>query len=302
MTTPVSVFVLTGNEELNIQRCLETVHGWSDDIFVLDSNSTDKTVEISQRFTDKVLNHTYVDHASQLDWAFKNLPFKYEWVLFLDADNLVTDKLKSLIEEALKKNDPKINGYYCLHKELFRHRTVLGMKKWWARFVRVSHCRIDNSELVDYGIEIDGDVGYLHGAIIEENLKENNIDFWIDKHQKFAERMAVEEILRKHGLIKWAVAPKLFGTSDQRRVWLKNMWLHMPLFVRPFFYWLFRYIPTGAFLQGMHGLVFTLFQALWFRLLCDYKVQEYQWKLKSGELTIDGLWQRYGEKFSKPAK
>ncbi|MEQ1828242.1 MAG: glycosyltransferase family 2 protein [Pirellula sp.] len=289
----VSVFVLTGNEEANIERCLESVVGWSDDIHVVDSDSTDRTKELASKYTDLIVNHTYVDHASQLKWAFESLPFKYEWVLFLDADNVVTEKLKELISKSIANDDKSVNGYYCIHKEIFRDRPVLGMKKWWARLVRRTHSAIDNSELVDYGIKIEGKVGYLKGAIIEDNVKEKDIDFWIDKHQRFAKRMAAEEILRKHGLIRWNVPPKLFGTSDERRVWLKNAWLHMPLFFRPFVYWLYRYIPTGAFLQGFHGLVFTLFQALWFRLLVDFKVQEFEWSIAKGELSPETLWKEF---------
>lgn len=292
----LSVFVLAGNEELNIARCLESVACWSDDIFVVDSNSTDRTVEIAKRYTEKVVNHTYVDHANQLTWAFENLPFKHTWVLFLDADNQVSSKLKALIEQALSSDDSKTNGYYCLHEEYFRDKPVRGMKRWWARLVRRTHAKIDNSELVDYGIKIEGRIGYLYGAIVENNLKEKDIDFWIDKHQRFAKRLAAEEILRKHGYLKWSVEPKLMGTSDQRRVWLKNAWVRLPLFIRPFLYWIWRYIPSGAVFQGSHGLTFTVLQALWFRLICDFKIQEFQSKIQNGELTPEKLWEEFGSK------
>ncbi|MDZ4851307.1 MAG: glycosyltransferase family 2 protein [Pirellulaceae bacterium] len=291
---PLSIFVLTGNEELNIANCLETVVGWSDDIFVVDSDSTDRTVEIAKQYTENVVNHSYEDHASQLSWAFENLPFKNSWVLFLDADNCVTPKLKSLIDSVLANDDGKANGYYCLHEEFFRDKPVLGMKKWWARLVRREYATIDNSELVDYGIKIQGEVKYLYGAIVENNLKEKNIDFWIDKHQRFASRMAAEEILRQYGYLKWSVDAKLFGNSDERRVWLKNAWFRMPLFIRPFIYWIYRYVFTGAFLQGRHGLTFTILQALWFRLVCDLRVQEYRWMIQEGKLTPQMLWDRFG--------
>lgn len=292
----LSVFVVAGNEEINIRRCLESVVGWSDDVHVVDSDSTDRTVEIAREYTPLVVNHAYIDHASQLMWAFENLPFKHSWVLFLDADNIVTPELRTAVDQMLAADDTAINGYYLIHKEMFRDRPVRGMKKWWARLVRLGHARIDNSELVDYGIEIDGKVGYIHAAIVEDNLKEKDIDFWIDKHQRFARRMAAEEVLRKRGLIKWAVEPRLFGTSDQNRVWLKNRWLRMPLFVRPYLYWAYRYFVKGAFLDGRHGLAFTMIQALWFRIVCDMKVQEIEWALDSGQLTIDELWAQFGSR------
>jgi glycosyltransferase involved in cell wall biosynthesis len=292
----VSVFVVTGNEEINIRRCLDSVVGWSDDVHVVDSDSTDKTVEIAKEYTPNVVNHTYVDHASQLTWAFENLPFKHDWVLFLDADNIVSEELREKIDEQMEKNEEGVNGYYCIHKEYFRDRPVMSMKKWWARLVRYKFAKIDNSELVDYGIKIQGKVGYIHAPILEDNLKEREIDFWIDKHQRFARRMAVEEVLRKHGYIKWAVEPKFFGTSDQHRVWLKNKWMHLPLFFRPFLYWAYRYFIKGAVLQGLFGLSFTVIQALWFRIICDMKVQEIEWAIRDGKLTADELWAQYGSK------
>lgn len=292
----VSVFVVAGNEELNIRRCLESVANWSDDIHVVDSDSTDRTVEISREFTSSVVNHSYIDHASQLRWAFENLPFRNPWILFLDADNIVTPELRLAIDEMLQHDNGETNGFYCIHKEFFRDRHVLSMKKWWARLVRNGKSTIDNSELVDYGIKIEGKVGYLHAAIIEDNLKERDIDFWIDKHQRFARRMAAEEVLRKNGLIQWAVQPRLFGTSDERRVWLKNTWVRMPLFVRPYIYWAYRYFLRGAFLQGTFGLTFTTIQALWFRIVCDMKVQEYEAGIAAGTLTLDALWEQFGSR------
>lgn len=292
----VSVFVLAGNEELNIRRCLASVAGWSDDIHVVDSDSTDRTVEIARAFTPHVVNHSYVDHASQLRWAFDNLSFRHEWILFLDADNVVTDELKAAIDARLQHVDDSYGGFYCIHREYFRDRAVLSMKKWWARLVRRGRAEVDNSELVDYGIKIEGQVGYIHAAIVEDNAKERDIDFWIDKHQRFARRMAAEEILRRHGFIKWAVEPRLFGTSDQSRVWLKNAWMGLPLFLRPFLYWAYRYFLKGAFLQGTFGLTFTVLQALWFRLICDMKVQEFEQAIKSGSLTLQDLWEQFGTK------
>jgi glycosyltransferase involved in cell wall biosynthesis len=292
----VSVFIVAGNEEINIGACLHSVVSWSDDVHVVDSDSTDGTKEVSLRYTPHVVNHSYVDHASQLKWCFENLPFKNEWILFLDADNVVSDELKELIDQMLINDDPAFNGYFCIHKEIFRDKPVLGMKKWWARLVRKGFAEIDNSELVDYGVKIQGRTGYLKGAIIENNLKEKDIDFWIDKHQRFARRMAAEEVLRKSGYLKWAVSGKLFGNSDERRVFLKNAWMNLPLFVRPFIYWFYRYFLTGAFLQGRHGLTFTILQALWFRIICDMKVQEFQWQLKDGTLKIENLLSQFGLK------
>jgi hypothetical protein len=170
------------------------------------------------------------------------------------------------------------------------------MKKWWARLVRKGRVRVDNSELVDYGIEIDGEYRYLTGAIIEDNVKENDIDFWIDKHQRFAARMAAEEVLREVGYLKWKVPGKLFGNSDERRVWLKIRWLKMPLYWRAFPYWFYRYFLSGACFQGMHGFTFIMLQAFWFRIIVDMKKSEVRRAIAEKRLSIQDLVDKFGKK------
>src|SRR2546426_11768440 len=110
MTAPVSVVVMTYNEEANVAAALESVAGWAHEIFLVDSGSTDRTVEIARRYTDLVHEHPYVDHASQWGWALASLPFSCEWLLALDADNVVSEGLKRQIEEALARDEPGVDG------------------------------------------------------------------------------------------------------------------------------------------------------------------------------------------------
>src|ERR1700730_10874799 len=92
--TPVSVVVLTFMEELNLETCLRSVAGWSADVHVVDSGSTDRTLEIAYRYAHHVHQHPYVDHASQIAYVIYDLPLKFEWLLLLDADNEVSGELK----------------------------------------------------------------------------------------------------------------------------------------------------------------------------------------------------------------
>jgi hypothetical protein len=153
---------------------------------------------------------------------------------------------------------------------------------------------VDGGELVDFRYRVKGSTGFLQGSIIEHNLKEDDLDFWIDKHQKFSSRLALEEALRRAGAIKWHIQPKVFGTPDERIAWFKSLWYSLPLFVRPFLYFSYRYVWRFGFLDGLTGLLFHFLQAFWFRLVIDVKIRDLQRQLSSGAITLDELIGRAG--------
>lgn len=289
VSTPVSVVVLTYNEEQNIEATLQSVSGWCQEIFVVDSGSTDRTTEIARQFTQNVLDHPYKDHASQWQWSLDNLPLTCEWLLALDADNIVTERLKRQIDDAVERDEPGVDGYYAVHIHHFRGRRVRILKKYWLRLVRHRQTRVDETELVDFRFIVEGTTRELSGEILEANKKEDAIDFWIDKHQKFASRMAAEEVLRRNGRRQWSVTPRLFGNQDERMVWLKTKWYRAPLYVRPFLFFAYRYFLRAGFLDGRNGLVFHILQAFWFRLIVDIRIAEIEEEITAGRLSFDEL-------------
>jgi glycosyltransferase involved in cell wall biosynthesis len=296
-SAPVSAVVLTFNEALNIEACLKSVAGWCTDLHVVDSGSTDATVEIARKYTDLIHVHPYVDHASQWAWVWEHVPLKHEWLLILDADNVVTEPLKAQISKALAGPDSGLDGYYSIHTHMFRGKTVRGLKLWWLRLIRYRNVTVDHSEMVDFRLILRGKAGYLPAAIIEHNLKENDIDFWIDKHQKFSSRMAIEEVLRRSGYLDWSFQPNLFGNPDQRMTWLKSRWYTLPMNVRPFLYFVYRYIFKRGFLDGFNGFVYHFLQAFWFRLLVDIKMADIYREIERGDYTLDDLAREHGHVF-----
>lgn len=111
---PITVIILTYNEEKNIDDCLKSVHGWVEEIFIIDSYSTDKTLEIVQKYTDKIYPHPFENQAKQFNWALKNLPIKMEWVMRLDADERWTDEGFEELREIITNN--KADGIYVKMK------------------------------------------------------------------------------------------------------------------------------------------------------------------------------------------
>lgn len=286
---PVSVVVTTFNEERNIRACLGSVAGWCRDLFVIDSGSGDRTQEIAREYTDEVVVHEYVDHPSQWEWALANLPLRTDWVLAIDADNVVSEQLKREIASVLRDERPGVNGYYSTHVHYFQGSRVRGLKKQWLRLIRRDSARVDRSELVDLRFIVEGEIGVLRGEIVESNANERSIDFWIDKHQRFATRMAIEEVLRRAGKRTSEAPGRWLGNADERMVWMKARWYRFPLYVRPVGYFLYRYLLKGGFLDGKNGFVYHALQAFWFRLLVDVKISELERQVSVGERSLDEL-------------
>jgi glycosyltransferase involved in cell wall biosynthesis len=294
----ISALILARNEALNIRRALESLFPWCRDIHVVDSNSTDCTREIARKFTDNVHVHPYIDHSSQMQWALENLEFASDWVLLVDADFVVSRELQNQIQTAVENAPERVAGFFVVHRYVFRGSEIRfgGTKKWWLRLVRRSRTSVDGSELVDFRLAVDGETCKIPAIVYEDNKNEYDIDFWIDKHQTFSTRMACEEVLRRRGTLGWKQASRLMGNPDQRIVWFKQRWYRLPLYVRPFAYFFYRYALRLGFLDGWNGFLFHFLQGFWFRLMVDVKMGEYTRQLKAGQITEGDLIELSGGK------
>jgi glycosyltransferase involved in cell wall biosynthesis len=277
--SPLAVIVTTRNEEANIERCLRSVHGFADQIFVLDSESTDRTIEIASRYAEV---HTLAyDHSRIIPWIFQwgldNLPLRNDWVLILEADQAVTPELKAELAALLARpDDVSKDGFYIRRRQIFRGKPLrfggYGSKVILKLFRR-SRSGLDPVEQ-DTRVYVRGPVGRLRAPLEEWNVKEDSIQFYLQKHLRYAEAFAREELERRRGTVAWKTAPRLFGTPDERILWMKSRYYRMPLYVRPFLYFLYRYFFLLGILDGKTGLVFHFLQAFWFRLVIDVRLEE----------------------------
>lgn len=286
---PISALILTRDEEPNLAFCLSSISPWSGEIHVLDSGSIDRTVEIAKDYGCLVHQHRYANHASQLMWALENISFNFPWLLLLDADNIVSARLRDDLAVELPKASPDVVGFYTGYEQYFRDRRVRGFKSRNLTVVKLGHVRVDPSELVDYRLVPDGKTGNVRGAMMHRNRKEDDINFWVDKHQRFAARQAAEEVLRSSGRTTWSFRPRLVGSPDERIAWFKQRWYRMPLFARPVLYFGYRYLVRLGILDGWNGLVFHVLQALWYRLLIDVNIMEIRTRIAAGSITLDDL-------------
>lgn len=276
---PLSVLVTTRNEEANVERCLRSVHGFADQVFVLDSESTDRTVEIAQGYAEV---HTLAyDHSRIIPWIFQwgldNLPLRNDWVLILEADQALTPALREEIAALLARPDAvREDGFYIRRRQIFRGRPLrfggYGSKVLLKLFRR-SRAGLDPVEQ-DTRVYVRGPVGRLRAPLEEWNVKEDSIQFYLQKHLRYAEAFAREEFERRRGNVPWKTAPRLLGTPDERILWMKSRYYRLPLYVRPFLYFLYRYFFLLGILDGKTGLIFHFLQAFWFRLVIDIRLEE----------------------------
>ena len=249
----ISAVILTYNEEKNIEKCLNSVSNWVDEKIIVDSFSTDKTLEIARRYTDKIYQNKYDGHPQQWQWTLDNVSIKNDWIFAIDADFVVTEELWEEISRRFAQLDKEVSGFYVRHKETFKGKPILHggvYPSYWLRIFKKNKVRIDENELVDVHFYVDGKTEKLEFDLIEHNLKDDGIFFWIEKQNKFAKKYAIEEIKRRNRSLDYPVKPTLLGSQDQRKLFFKNIWHRLPLYVRPFIYFFYRYILKLGFLDG----------------------------------------------------
>jgi glycosyltransferase involved in cell wall biosynthesis len=282
-----SFIILTYNEELHLPRLLASIAGLNADIFVLDSGSTDKTVEIAEQAGAVVLHHSFENHPLQWDFALKNFAVKTPWVICLDADHTVTPELHQLLSNFRDEDHQHVNGIYFNRKNFFKGRWI--KHGGYYPFFQLKMFRYgigfsDINENMDHRMVVPGNtLIWKNGHIIEENLKENNISFWIVKHNQYSDLLAHEEIERLLMLRNQTVKPLFWGSPDERRAWLKQLWWKLPRYVRPMLYFIYRIIFQFGILDGRTGIIFHFMQGFWFRLVVDIKIEELLKKRNNGD-------------------
>jgi glycosyltransferase involved in cell wall biosynthesis len=273
----VSVIVLTFNEAVHIEACLRSVDGWALEVFVVDSGSTDETVGIAQTMGAEVRVHEFESHARQWQWALANLPLRGEWVLGLDADQQISPELADEMRNFGGPRFQGIDGIYLNRRQIFRGSWIRHggyYPKYLLKLFRREAVITDENDLVDHHFHVRGATLKLEGDLIEANRKEDDISFWIEKHVRYAKKLAIEEFRRRTSMRDDPIRADWFGNPDQRTLQLKKLWLHMPLYVRPFLYFFYRYFVQLGFLDGKQGAIFHFMHAFWYRLLVDIHLDE----------------------------
>lgn len=268
----VAVIILTCNEEANIVQALDSVVGWAREVFILDSLSTDRTIEIAGRYPCSIHQNRFENFARQRNYALKYLPIQSEWILFLDADEWLPMELKSEIYDLIVRN-PEENGYYIKRRLIWMGRWIRRgyYPSWILRLFRHGHARCEDRAVNEHLI-VEGKIGHLKQDFMHEDRK--GVGDWIAKHNRYAMREALE-LLKPAGHCKREINARFWGSQVERKRWLRyRVWNRTPPLLRPFFYFFYRYVLRGGFLDGREGFIYHFLQALWYPMLIDVKYLE----------------------------
>ncbi len=294
---PLTSIIMTFNENKNLKECLESVKNFVDDIIIIDCFSSDDTLHIAQKYTNKIYQNKWINSSRQYIWAIENVEIKNEWVLRLDADERWTpegfEKLRKIIE-----ND-EADGVYVKMKIYFMGRWIKYGGFYPNYFLRVYKNSKGKMEdrWMDEHISVNGKTIISNIDVIESNYdRQKNISLWIDKHNKYSTREAVDFLIQKHKLKNLETVARFWGNKTERKRWLKEkFYFNIPLFIRPFLYYVHRYIFKLGFLDSKEGFIFHFLHAFWYRFLVDVKVYQLERLSREENKTIpDVIKEHYG--------
>lgn len=272
----LSVVILTLNEAKHIERAVESVKPIAQDVFVIDSGSTDGTCEIAERLGCVVMYHKWKNHATQFNWALQNCAIRTRWVMRLDADEFVTAELQEQLRNALPEAPADASSYRVPRRMHFLGRWVkhggvgerMMLRIWLHGRGHVETRWMDEHTVVEGGRTYD-----LDFPIIDDNL--NPLTWWISKHNGYASREAIDYLLREAGHAEVdADSRHLSGQAKRIRFIKHEFFYRLPPMLRGSLFFAYRYFFRLGFLDGISGSYFHFFQGWWYRTLVDAKIFE----------------------------
>jgi len=283
MAVPITAIIITYNEEVNLPSVLKNVFNWAEQTFVVDSFSSDRTLEIAKSYGAEIHKHIFRTYKDQRNWALRNLPIKTEWVLFLDADEYISDCLREEIEGVFENVLDGVDGFGIKRKFYF-----LGK---WIRYgdIYPSLVRLFKKGKTHY-IETDGFrekavvkgfVSKLKNPIIHDDKK--GLTEWIAKQTHRAFIDAEERFMNIKGKKPNSILNNNNSVNitveESKRIWLSLKILsRTPYKIRPLAQFLYRYIIRLGFLDGWQGFIYHFLLQLWRPLMVEAFYEELRYK------------------------
>lgn len=273
----ITTIILTYNEEKHIERCIKNALQFSQEIYLVDSFSKDQTVSIAEALGAKVYQNKWENnHAKQFNWGLENLPITTEWIFRLDADEYLTEELIAEIDQKLPELGSDISGVVFERKQYFLNTLMTkGMLQMnMLRLFRYQHGICEERWMDEHIVLTQGKSLKFKGFFVDHNI--NPLGWWIEKHNNYSIREAVELLNLEFRLIVPTGETAMYEMSAdaQEKRDKKKKYANMPLFWRSFIYFVFRYFFKLGFTQGKEGFLWHFFQGWWYRTLVDAKVYE----------------------------
>jgi acetyltransferase-like isoleucine patch superfamily enzyme/glycosyltransferase involved in cell wall biosynthesis len=259
---PVSVIILTQDEEANVRECIASCQ-WSDDVHVLDSGSTDATCDIARRHGARVWVNPFKSFGQQRNWAIDNVEHKHDWVFHLDADERFTPELVEEMRRLIEK-DPNEAGFYVPHKLMFMGRWLRLAGGYPVYQMRLFHR--GRMRFTDHGHgqreQTEGEVGTLRQPYLHFNISKG-LDDWFEKHNRYSTQEAMQILAAQQEPMRWGAL--LGGDTVARRRVLKRLWYSLPF--GPLIRWVVTMFVMGGILEGAAGRTYASLLATYERMI-----------------------------------
>lgn len=266
-----SIYILTYNEEIDIAACIESAM-LSDDIIVVDSCSSDRTVEIASRYPIRVVQHAFESHGRQRTWMLESIPPKHEWVYILEADERMTPELFAECEQAI--HNPDYIGYYVAERVMFMNRWIRYSTQYPRYQMRLfRHGKVWFSDYGHTEREVcNGATSFLKETYPHYTCSKG-LSRWIEKHNRYSTDEATETLHQlENGKVDWR--DLFFGKSEvERRRALKDLSLRLP--ARPLLRFFYMYFILGGCLDGHAGMAWCTLQTFY-----EYLILLKVWEMK----------------------
>lgn len=274
----ITAIILTLNEEKNITECIRSIQSTVKRIVVVDSFSTDKTVEIAKELGAEVLQHKWVNYSTQFIYALENANIQTKWVFRIDADERLTEESSAELEKlTLEHENDDVNGIVVRFEVNFmgrplRHGGIYPFRKLLV--FKKDKAHMENRNMDEHIVLDEGKSVEMKNDCLHQDFK--TLYDWIDKHNKYSSREVLDYFNRKESQASVALSK---GARFKRFVKFK-IYYKLPMGMRAHLYYWYRYYFKLGFLDGKEGKIFAFLQAYWYRFLVDAKIHEQKLKEK----------------------
>lgn len=278
MSLDLTVLILTFNEAQHIERSIASVRAFAREIVVVDSYSSDDTVARAENAGARVLQNRFINYSKQFQWGLDNGQIVTEWVMRLDADEVIEADLGDRIVRDLPDMPADVAGINLDRKHIFMGRWIRHGGRFPLRLLRIWRTRqgrIEDRWMDEHIVVWGGRTITLKGGFADINL--NDLTFFTDKHNKYATREAIDQLSQRYGLFERDAAFSAESVSWQAGIkrWIKErLYNRLPFWAGPLAYFLYRYTIQLGFLDGRPGLIYHFLQGFWYRFLVGAKTLE----------------------------
>lgn len=300
----IAALILTFNEELHLGRTLSNLSKCVDEIHIVDSYSTDRTLDIAAEYGAFIYQNPWKNYATQLQWAIDNCNINAEWIMRHDADEYLTEELIAELSTRLANVGSEVSGIVLKRRVYFMGKWIrFGgyypiklLRLWRVGSGFVEQRFMDEHVVLKYGSTVE-----FEYDLIDENL--NNLSWWTAKHNGYALREAIDLLNSEYNLFEGENLDSNLTSKDQaaRKRWMKsNVYMKAPLFLRSFLYFNYRYWIKLGFMDGTKGLIWHFLQGFWYRFLVDAFIYNIKFRAReSGRDIARVIEEDYGYKISE---